>query len=147
MVINAGPMTDGSVRVGIGVFVFKGGKFLMGQRKNSHGHGTWSIPGGHLEFGETFEDTAKREVMEETGLKITNVRFGAVTNDYFGAEGKHYVTIWMLSNWQSGKEKIAEPDKLVKLEWRDFNDLPAPLFLPWEQLLKSQFIDVLKRQL
>lgn len=134
-------------RIGIGVFIFKDGKFLMGKRRNAHGDGTWSIPGGHLEFGESFEDTAMREVMEETGLKINNVRFGAVTNDVFEAEDKHYVTIWVLSDWESGTEEITEPDKFVSMEWRDFNNLPEPLFLPWKQLLSSQFIDSMKREL
>lgn len=133
--------------IGIGVFVFKNGKFLMGKRRNAHGNGTWSIPGGHLEFNETFEDTAKREVMEETGLKINNVRFGAVTNDVFKTEDKHYVTIWVLSNWESGIERITEPDKFISMEWRDFDNLPKPLFLPWEQLLTSQFIDAMKKEL
>ena len=98
------------VRTGIGVFIFKDGKFLMGQRRNSHGDGTWSIPGGHLEFGETFEDAAKREVLEETGLKIKNIRFGAVTNDYFKKENKHYVTVWVLSDWESGEAYVVAYD-------------------------------------
>lgn len=135
------------VRIGIGVFVFKNGKFLMGRRKGSHGNGHWSIPGGHLEFSETFEQTAKREVLEETGLGIKNVRFGAVTNDYFKDEAKHYVTVWMLSDWHSGKEYITEPDKFIEMQWRDFDTLPTPLFLPWEQLLNSQFIDLVKKEL
>jgi 8-oxo-dGTP diphosphatase len=59
-------------KVGVGVFIIKDKKILMGKRINSHGEGTWSLPGGHLEFFETFEDCAKREVMEETGLKISN---------------------------------------------------------------------------
>ena len=134
-------------RIGIGVFVFKDGKFLMGKRRNAHGDGTWSIPGGHLEFGESFEDTAIREVKEETGLKIKNVRFGAVTNDVFEVEDKHYVTIWVLSDWESGTEEITEPDKFVSMEWRDFDNLPKPLFLPLEQLLSSQFIEDMKREL
>ena len=138
---------DKVARIGIGVFIFKDGKFLMGRRRNAHGDGTWSIPGGHLEFGETFEDTAKREVLEETGLAIKNVRFGAVTNDYFRDEDKHYVTIWMLSNWESGKEQITEPDKFIEMQWRDFDTLPEPLFLPWQQLLSSQFIDGMKGEL
>lgn len=138
---------DKVARIGIGVFVFKNGKFLMGRRRNAHGDGTWSIPGGHLEFGETFEDTAKREVLEETGLAIENVRFGAVTNDHFKDEGKHYVTIWMLSDWKSGKEQITEPDKFIEMQWRDFDTLPEPLFLPWQQLLSSQFIDDMKDEL
>ena len=114
-----------NVRVGIGVFIFKNGKFLMGQRKNSHGNGTWSVPGGHLEFGESFEETARREVLEETGLSIKNVHFGGVTNDYFKDENKHYVTIWMLSECEKGKAIITEPDKFVQLSWYDFDVCPT----------------------
>lgn len=121
-------MLGSHVRVGIGVFVFKDGKFLMQQRQGAHGSGSWSVPGGHLEYGESFEETAHREVLEETGVKIQNVRFGAVTNDYFNDESKHYVTIWMLSDWSSGKESITEPDKCVAQGWYTFNNLPSPPF-------------------
>ena len=81
-------MTAGqnNVRVGIAVFVFKDGKFLMAQRHGAHGPGTWSVPGGHLEFGESFEETARREVKEETALEITNIRFGAVTNELWAVD-------------------------------------------------------------
>jgi 8-oxo-dGTP diphosphatase len=53
--------------VGIGVFIFKDKKFLMILRHGAHGKGSWSVPGGWMEFGESFEDTAKREVCEEVG--------------------------------------------------------------------------------
>lgn len=128
-------------RVGIGVFVFRNGKFLMGKRMGSHGEGSWSVPGGHLEFSESFEETAQREVLEETGLKIKNIRFGAITNDYFKEEHKHYVTIWMVSEYESGEATILEPDKYIEQNWFDFDTLPQPLFLPWNQLLKSEFIE------
>lgn len=137
-------MENSQVRVGVGVFVFKDGKFLMQKRQGSHGQGTWSVPGGHLEFGESFEDTARREVEEEIGVTITNVRFGAVTNDFFADEGKHYVTIWMLSDWEFGEVKNMEPEKCTAQEWHTFNDLPAPLFLPWNQLFKSEFFELIK---
>lgn len=133
--------------MGIGVFVCKDGKFLMGKRVGSHGEGSWSVPGGHLEFGESFEDTARREVLEETGVQIKNVRFGALTNDYFEAEGKHYVTIWMLSDYDSGEVSIREPDKFVEQGWFNLDSLPAPLFLPWKQLLESEFVDDIRRSL
>lgn len=132
-------MESPNVRVGIGVFIFKDGTFLMMQRKGSHGQGTWSVPGGHLEFGESFEDTARREVEEETGLNIKNVRFGGITNDHFSDENKHYVTIWILSDWASGEAQNREPEKCTGIEWRTFADLPTPLFLPWKQLLESEF--------
>lgn len=131
-------------RVGIGVFVFKDGKFLMGRRKGSHGEGAWSIPGGHLEFGETPEQTAIREVKEETGMDVGNPRFGAVTNDIFVDDNKHYVSIWMVVDWQAGEPTITEPDKYIDQRWLDFDTLPEPLFLAWQQLLKSDFYPHLK---
>ncbi len=123
--------------VGIGVFVWKDGKFLMGKRRGSHGHDTWSIPGGHLEFGESWEECAKREVLEETGLRVNNVRFLAATNDLFPDDNKHYTTIWVECDWVSGQPSITEPDKWVDQEWRTFDTLPSPLFEPcWNNLKK-----------
>lgn len=121
-------------RVGVGVFVWRDGKFLMGQRRNAHGDGTWTIPGGHLEFNESWEQCAEREIMEETGMRIANLRLFAVTNDLFQEEAKHYVTIWMRSDWVANEPVVTEPDKYINLEWRTFDDLPVPLFLPWQQL-------------
>ncbi|MHB1865266.1 MAG: nucleotide triphosphate diphosphatase NUDT15 [Candidatus Saccharimonadales bacterium] len=135
------------IRVGIGVFVFKDGKFILGRRQGSHGRGDWATHGGHLEFGETFEQAAKREVLEETGLKIKNVRFGAITNDYFEKDKKHYVTVWVISDWVKGKERIKEPDKFIEQGWYDFNSLPSPLFAPWKQFLHSKFIGDIKKEL
>lgn len=139
-------MENPNVRVGIGVFVFKDGKFLMQKRQGSHGEGTWSLPGGHLEFGESFEDTARREVKEESNLEIKNVRFGAVTNDHFVDEHKHYVTIWVLSDWAGGELKNMEPEKCTAQSWNTFDDLPSPLFLTWNQLLESEFLDYIKAE-
>ena len=131
-------------RVGVGVFVFKDGKFLMGCRKGSHGDGTWSVPGGNLDFGESIEKCAKREVFEESGIRITNVKVAGITNDVFKKENKHYITIWVTSDWKSGKPKITEPDKFLDLQWQDFKTLPRKLFLPWRQLLKSDFLETIK---
>ncbi len=136
-----------TVRVGVGVFICRNGKFLMGQRHNAHGEGSWSIPGGHMEFGESFEETAKREVREETGLEIINIRFAAVTNDFFPSEQKHYVTVWVISDCPDGRERITEPDKLTHFSWRTLDNLPAPLFLPWQQLLESPFISSIRTEL
>lgn len=131
-------------RVGIGVFVFKDGKFIMGCRKGAHGEGSWSVPGGHLEFGETIEEGARREVEEETGLAITDIKIAGLTNDIFETEGKHYITIWVTSRWESGHPQLMEPDKFLDLDWHDFETLPENLFLPWKELLKSDFFPKIK---
>lgn len=139
-------MSENRPKVGVGVFIFKDGKFLMGKRIGSHGKDSWSVPGGYLEFGESFEDCSKREVLEETCVKVKNVRFGAVTNNYFAEENKHTITIWMLGDYESGEPQIMEPDKFVEIDWFDFDNLPQPLFLPWKQLLESEFIGEIKLQ-
>lgn len=118
----------------------------MLKRTGAHGAGAWSVPGGHLEYGESFAETANREVLEEAGIKIKNLRFGAVTNDHFKEEDKHYITVWMLSDYESGEATILEPTKCSDIGWFDFASLPAPLFLPWTELLKSEFIEQIKNK-
>ena len=126
-------------KVGIGVIIIKDQKILLGKRKNSHGEGAWCCPGGHLEFGETWEQCAIRETMEETGIKIKNIRFGTTTNDIFEKEQKHYITICMIADFESGEVKVMEPEKCEQWEWFEWDNLPNPLFLPTINQLKANF--------
>lgn len=126
-------------RVGIGIIIIKDNTILLGKRKNIHGDGCWSIPGGHLEFGETFKQCARREALEETGLEITNIVQGPTTNDIFVPENKHYVSIFMIGQYQSGEPQIMEPEKNEMWGWFTFDALPSPLFLPVQNLLKLGF--------
>ena len=133
--------------VGVGVFIKKQNNFLMVKRHGSHGEGTWSVPGGWMEYGETFKETARREVLEEVGLEIKNIRFGAVTGTVFENEGIHSITIWLLSDHASNEPRILEPEKISELDWKNFGSLPKPLFKPWNDLLSSEFISSIKKQL
>jgi len=121
------------VRVGVGVFIRKNGKILLGKRKNAHGDGAWGLPGGHLEFNESIEDCARREVLEETGLEIQDVQLGPYTNDIFEQDKKHYITIYGLADTDA-EPKLMEPDKFERLEWYSWDALPQPLFIPVENL-------------
>ena len=63
-------------------------------RLGSHGASAYALPGGHLEMGESWESCAAREVLEETGLEVSYLRFETAVNSIF-APDKHYVTIFM----------------------------------------------------
>ena len=112
------------------MFVLRAGHILLGQRRASHGAGTWALPGGHLEYGETVEDCARREVLEETGISVGTMRRGPYTSDVFEAEQKHYVTVFVLADWVSGEAELREPEKCSAWGWFDWAALPEPLFAP-----------------
>jgi 8-oxo-dGTP diphosphatase len=126
-------------KIGVGVIILKDGKVLLGKRKNAHGEGSWCCPGGHLEFNESWKECATRETLEETSLKIKNIRFATATNDIFPIEEKHYVTIFMLADYDSGELQIMEPEKCERWEWFNWEKLPEPLFIPEQNLIKQGF--------
>lgn len=128
--------------VGVAVIVVKDGKVLLGKRLNSHGAGAWAFPGGHLEFGETVEDCAKREVFEETGLAVTNLKFESLTNDLFEKEEKHYITLFVRGEYVSGEAIVKEPDKCLKWEWFEWGKFPDQLFLSLSNLLETGYSPV-----
>jgi len=125
--------------IGVAVIVIKDDKVLLGKRKHSHGTGGWQFPGGHLEFNESIEACAKREVLEETGIHIKSLRFGPYTNDIFEKEGKHYVTLFVIADYVSGALEVKEPDKCQEWRWVRWAQFPTPLFLPAANLLKQRF--------
>ncbi len=122
-------------RVGVALILEKDGKVLLVRRKGAHGAGTWSTPGGHLEFGESPETCAIRETREEVGVTASDPKFLAITNDVFESEGKHYITIWMRSNNFIGVPFPAAPGEVAELGWFRWEKLPRPLFLPLQNLL------------
>jgi 8-oxo-dGTP diphosphatase len=114
-------------RVGVGVIIPRGDEVLLMHRKNVHGEGTWSTPGGHLEFGETPEACATREVFEETGVQVGNIRFVCITTDVFD-ESRHYITIWMCGEYQGGEAHVVVEYESSEVAWFHWNALPKPLF-------------------
>ena len=113
-------------KVGVGVLVFKDGKLLLGQRKNAHGAGEFAGPGGHVEFGETFEECAQREVREETGIEIKNIRVIGLSNLIWS--DRQYADVAVAADWASGEPKVCEPDKCASWDWYDLEKLPENIF-------------------
>jgi len=115
------------IKIGVGVMVWKDGKVLLGKRKSYPGIGEYAWPGGKMEYMESVVGCAKREVMEETGIEIENVRFLRLSNlkDY---PPRHYLDLALVADWKSGEPKVMEPDKTEDWGWYGPDNLPSPLF-------------------
>jgi 8-oxo-dGTP diphosphatase len=127
-------------RVGVAVVVMRHGRVLLGQRLGSHGAGSWALPGGHLEYGETIEQCARREVLEETGLELQRLARGPYTSDVFEVEGRHYVTLFVLARSERGDPTPPEASKCAGWCWFRWSELPAPLFQPLATLRATGYI-------
>lgn len=121
--------SDNKIRVGVGVMIFSKDrkKILLGKRKGSHGAGEYSFPSGHLEYGESFEKCAKREVMEKCGVEIKNLRFQLVVN-VCRYHPRHDIYLGFIADLHDGVPRVMEPEKCESWGWYELNNLPMPMF-------------------
>lgn len=128
-------------RVGVGVIIQnEEGKILVGKRRGSHAP-YYSIPGGSMELGETFEAAAIREVKEETGLNIKDITFVNVTNNIktYHESGVHFVSINFITNKFEGSPRVMEPEKCESWQWLFPEEIPEPHFEASKEGVKTVF--------
>lgn len=115
-------------KVGVAIILVNDdGKVLLMKRQGSHGAGCWSVPGGHLEIGESELECCTRELKEETNLDLLSLEKHTFMNDINMEEGLHYVTLYYFGEFQGELENM-EPFKCKELGWFSINSLPSPLF-------------------
>lgn len=113
----------------VGVYILNKQKQLLLLLRNSeHQGGKWCPPGGHIEYGEDFKETAIREAKEESGILVKKIEIMGVTSDVYPAEKRHYITVHVKAVDWVGKERIAEPEKCFQMRWFNLNKLPKNLF-------------------
>lgn len=122
---------------------------FSGRRKSKLGCGQWALPGGHLEYGENFEQTASREILEETGLVIPPAAFSFcyAVNTIF-PHGAHYVTIFMKVDVAKDANPInMEPEKCEEWLWQDdLKKIPTEeLFLPLKIFIESEYFPIFEQ--
>lgn len=129
--------------VGVGVMILKDNQILLGLRNPDkvkaigeiQGQGTWTMPGGKVEYMERLEDAAKRELEEETSLKATELELYCISDDI--TETAHYVTIGFIANKYEGQVKTMEPETILEWQWFDLENLPENLYEPSRKCIKK----------
>ncbi len=119
------------------VFIVKDGKLLIGLRnykaKDWRDVSVWTVPGGHCEEGETFEQAARRETVEEVG--ITDLKF----TEYLGVVpgAKEGDTVYVFKADTNQEPKLMEPDSFSEWKWCSISEIPSNFINP-------QALDLLK---
>jgi len=124
-------------QVGLATLVIQDGKILLGKRISKIADATWAPPGGHLEYGESIEQGAERELLKETGLLAKKITLGPYTNNLIAPTLKHYVTLFVRITEFEGEPKLLEPHKCLGWEWFPLDALPSPLITSFESFLKA----------
>jgi len=123
------------------------GKFVMHKRSNNarDEHGRWDIAAGALEFGETFEESIKREIKEEYCCDVLELKRINVYNALREHNGQktHWVGIAFLAKIDPKQVRIGEPEKMDDIGWFTPDSLPSPLhsqfFQNWEIVKKTLY--------
>lgn len=132
-------------KVGVGIMILKDNKVLLGKRNDDakkassdlHGEGTWTMPGGKLDFHETLKDGAQRELFEEIGVKINPEKLKVLSVSDEIVPDNHYVTIGFLCDDFEDEPKIMEPEEITEWRWFDLDKLPEKVFPPSLKMIKA----------
>ena len=125
------------IGVGCGAFILnEEGKVLLQQRNKEPERGYWSIPGGKLEWMETFEDAVKRELKEECDVDIQVEKLLGICDHIVKNENQHWVSPSFLCKITNGEPKIMEPTKHTDMKWFSLNELPEKLTITTQNAVR-----------
>jgi|SRR3989344_2133282 len=135
------------VGAGLGVILEKDGKILLGMRHPDpdkadsafRSAGEWCLPGGKIDWGETLEEGAIREVKEETGIIIKNPQVISVHN--CKNEHAHFLTAGLIAHEWEGEATVMEPDEIIEWKWFNLNDLPKERYFPSFEVIENYMQD------
>ncbi|MDO6632240.1 NUDIX hydrolase [Bacillus thuringiensis] len=127
------------ILVGAVIFLIDEENRILLQKKKEP-KGLWGIPGGLMELGESIENTAKREVYEETGLLVEELTLFNVFSgeSYFEKlENKdefYAITVVYSSTKFKGKLQISD-DESLKLHFYNIDNLPEDMLITHRNIL------------
>jgi len=139
---------DGKQRpkVGVGVMILNNqGEVLLGKRNDDaekassdlHGEGTWTMPGGKLDFQETLKAGACRELFEEIGINVNPDKLKLISVSDEIVPDNHYVTVGFLIENFVDEPKTMEPEEIMEWKWYNLNSLPEKVYSPSVKMIKN----------
>jgi 8-oxo-dGTP diphosphatase len=124
---RSSPSFDAVPRAAVSGAIFRGEEVLLVRRAQPPALGLWSLPGGHIEAGESAADAMRRELLEETGVEA---RLGGVADavdvigrDEMGAVSFHRVIVVFYGAWGAGDPQPASD--VSEAQWRHPREIPA----------------------
>lgn len=122
--------------VGIGVAVLRADAVLLVRRGKAPNSGAWSLPGGAQKLGETAEQAARRELLEETGLTVGELTLAAnvdsITRDAEGRVQFHYTILDFAARYAGGAARAGGDS--TEVAWAPFDGLDT--FALWSEALR-----------
>lgn len=111
--------------VAVGAIVFRNNRVLLVRRGQAPSQDLWAIPGGRVELGETLQEAAEREILEETGVTIRALD-PVYTFDYIERDGSarprfHYVIVDLQADYVRGETRAG--DDAAEVRWVAAEDL------------------------
>jgi 8-oxo-dGTP diphosphatase len=106
-----------------GALVIRGGKAMLSRRAIEPALGAWDVPGGFCHVGEHPEETARRELFEETGLRITLTGLLGIFMDVYGPQGQSTMNLCYLARIPAGATPHPADD-ISAVAWFGPDELP-----------------------
>jgi 8-oxo-dGTP diphosphatase len=117
-------MTD-RPQLAVSAAIFRDGRVLVVRRAQQPSAGSWTLPGGRVELGETLVAAVTREVAEETALSIRVKGLAGyrevILDEAVEGRGRHFVILPFAAEWVSGEVRLNE--ELGDFGWRTLSEI------------------------
>ena len=130
------------IGVSVGAVVHDGtGRILLMKRgpKARDEHGNWDVCGGTIEFGESVDETIRREVREELCTETFEIDFLTAYEAIRQHNGTqtHWIILINAVRVDPSKVKIGEPEKISEIGWFTLDTLPSPMHSQFHKALEA----------
>ena len=121
------------------MIVTDAGQVLFGRRASENDGFEWQLPGGWINRGESPQQAAHREVIEETGLQLRDMHYVGISSNIFSSQN-HSISLYFEAECvDRGSLIVAEREKCHDWEWRQWTDVNTNLFLPLRLLKQTEY--------